>query len=146
MLLVVNAIDFNDINNPAIVASSPEVPIQITDTWNRFSTTVYVPLSSSNSVVVSAAVVGPTAGNTIYLDRFQVEDSFKATDYFDGDLPISYGAVWERSDLQHTSPSHLYPNLPVKITRLRQELPKYIPLNSSFLIRWYGGGVAKPLI
>jgi hypothetical protein len=132
--------------------------IVLTDEWQRFESTVFVPRVDPESVIINMSFAGVMSGQVLYFDHAQVEDSFTATDYFDGDLPPSYGAVWGnipnsfdptapyREAEPYQSPSHLYPNLYIKVTRLQQELKKYIPLNSSFLIRWYGGGVAKPLL
>jgi len=135
-------------------------PILLTEEWQRFDITLFVPseVSEPASIVINLAFSGVMSGQTLYFDRAMVENSFKPTDYFDGDSGPSYGAVWGnlstlidpnapyREATPHQSPSHLYPNLYTKVIRLQQELEKYIPLNSSFLIRWYGGGVAKPLL
>jgi hypothetical protein len=132
--------------------------IVLTDEWQRFEATVFVPKVDPESVIINLSFAGVMSGQVLYFDHAQVEDSFTATDYFDGDLPPSYGAVWGNlatifdptapySEAEpYQSPSHLYPNLYTKVTRLQQELEKYLPLNSSFLIRWYGGGLAKPLL
>lgn len=132
--------------------------VVLTNEWQRFEATVFVPKVEPESVIINLSFAGVMSGQVLYFDHAQVEDSFTSTDYFDGDLPVSYGAVWGnmatvldptapyREAEPYQSPSHLYPNLYTKITRLQQELEKYIPLNSSFLIRWYGGGVAKPLL
>ena len=135
-------------------------PILVTDEWQRFDITLFVPaeVSEPASIVINLAFSGVMSGQTLYFDQAMVENSFKPTDYFDGDSGPSYGAVWGnfatlidpnapyREAEPYQSPSHLYPNLYTKVIRLQQELEKYIPLNSSFLIRWYGGGVAKPLL
>jgi hypothetical protein len=135
-------------------------PILVTDEWQRFDITLFVPaeVSEPASIVINLAFSGVMSGQTLYFDQAMVENSFKPTDYFDGDSGPSYGAVWGnfatlidpnapyREAEPYQSPSHLYPNLDTKVIRLQQELEKYIPLNSSFLIRWYGGGVAKPLL
>jgi hypothetical protein len=116
----------------------------VTDKLQRFQGSLFVPKIDPEIIVVNMTIVGQTTGNTVYFDRAQVEDSFIATDYFDGNLPAQYGIVWE--SLPNASTSHAYPGLAQKITRLRQELEKYLPMNTSFLIEWYGGGIAKPSI
>ena len=118
--------------------------VNITDNLQRFQGSLFIPRVEPDIYVLNLTIAGSTTGNTVYFDHAQVEDSFIATDYFDGTLHASYGAVWE--SLDYASPTHLYPNLPVKITRLRQELKKYLPLNTSFLIEWHGGGIAKPYV
>jgi hypothetical protein len=126
------------------VAYRTSFNVQVTDNLQRFQGSVFVPRIDPDVYVVNVTIAGATTGNTVYFDRAMVEDSFIATDYFDGDLPSSYGAVWESTP--YASSSHLYPNLPIKITRLRQELENYLPVNTSFLIEWHGGGIAKPFI
>ena len=135
-------------------------PILLTEEWQRFDVTLFIPaeVSEPSSIVINLSFSGVMSGQTLYFDQAMVENSFKPTDYFDGDSGPSYGAVWGnlatlvdpnapyRIAEPYQSPSHLYPNLYTKVDRLQQELEKYIPLNSSFLIRWYGGGVAKPLL
>lgn len=116
----------------------------VTDKMQRFQGSLFVAQIEPETVVVNMSIVGNTTGNTVYFDRAMIEDSFIATDYFDGNLPAQYGVVWE--SLPNASTSHLYPNLAVKITRLRQELEKYLPMNTSFLIEYHGGGIAKPLV
>ena len=118
--------------------------VEITSNLQRFQGSLFVPRVEPDIYVVNLAIVGNTTGNTVYFDHAQLEDSFTATDYFDGTLNAAYGAVWE--SLDYASATHLYPNLPVKITRLRQELEKYLPINTSFLVEWYGGGIAKPIV
>lgn len=138
----------SDVANPIapVVVGTSSQTISVTNTWQRYSTTLFVPKVSPDTIVVSLVIGSIGTGKTIYFDHAQVESSYTATDYFDGAMPsaVSYGAVWEGT--AHNSPTHLYPNLPVKITRLKQELPKYIPMNSDFLITWHGGGVAKPIV
>jgi hypothetical protein len=115
--------------------------ITITQTWARFSATLFVP-EDSREIFARLTIRTTAEGETVYLDRAQIEPSFIPTDYFDGALPVPFGAVWEGDEYESTT--HLYPNLTSKIMRLKEELPKYIPTGLTYLIRWYGGGVAKP--
>jgi hypothetical protein len=140
-----SAVAVDGATSPVSIVASNFTEMEITEDWKRYSTTVFIPKVSPESVVLNMVIYGVTGGSTIYLDHAQVEDSYTATDYFDGAIPSAnlYGAVWETT--AHNSPTHLYPNLPAKITRLKQELPKYLPMNTSFLVQWYGGGIAKPI-
>jgi hypothetical protein len=130
------------------VLSSKE--ISVTNAWTRFSQTILVPAGEEESASIKLTISGNTDSEVLYFDRAQIESSFKATDYFAGpdgvdlDLSSADGAFWE--GIPYNSPSHLYINFDQKIDRLRAQLPKYLPTNLSFLIRWYGGGVAKPII
>jgi len=126
------------------VVYSNSFEVEVTNELQRFNGALFVPKVEPELYVINLTIVGDTKGNTVYFDRATVENSFAPTDYFDGDFPVSYGAVWESTPF--ASASHLYPNLAIKITRLKQELEKYLPINTSFLIEWYGGGIAKPIV
>jgi len=126
------------------VLSSSRFDILVTNKLQRFQGSFFVPKIEPEFSVVNLTIVGQTKGSTAYFDRAMIEDSFVATDYFDGNLPAQYGVVWE--SIPNASTSHLYPGLAQKVTRLRQELKKYLPMNTSFLIEWHGGGIAKPII
>jgi hypothetical protein len=146
--LLLVAIAYDGVSNEVVASSY--TPFVANDTWQRVSTTTFVPERDNPTVVLVFHVVSIGTGTpTVYLDRAQVETSFTATDYLDGSLDPTLGAVWEA--YPYDSSSHLYPNLPIKITRLRQELPNYLPVNTSYLIRWYGysapgvPNVAKPI-
>jgi hypothetical protein len=123
------------------------IEASVTNEWTRFYTSVFVPNGLSDSVSIKAQISGETDSEMLYFDRAQIESSFKATDYFSGSDVVGEasadGAFWESTP--YNSPSHLYANFDQKIDRLVAQLPKYLPTNLSFLIRWHGGGVAKPV-
>jgi hypothetical protein len=124
-----------------------ETSITLTNTWTRYFTTLFIPSDSRDTIVVKMSLVSD-GDVKFFLDRAQVEESFRPTDYFSGSdvegEASADGAFWESE--QYESPSHLYVNFDQKIDRLRAQLPRYLPTNLSFLIRWHGGGVAKPII
>jgi hypothetical protein len=137
----VSIIDVTNFPTTEVVASTT-VPAVFTDTWQRYAARVFVdPIDDLRVLVARVTLAGVTQGNTIYVDKAQLETSFVPTDYFDGDLPASYGAVWE--GVPHRSPSHLYPNLAQRTTRLQQELKNYLVTNQPYLIQWHGGGIKK---
>jgi hypothetical protein len=138
--VVISAV--NALTQQVVVSTSFDAVI--TNDLQQFNKALFVPKVEPEIYVVNLTITGNTTGNTVYFDRAVVENSFTPTDYFDGDFPVSYGAVWE--SIPFASASHLYPNLAIKITRLKQELKKYLPINTSFLIQWHGGGIAKPSI
>ena len=141
LAFVVSVIDVTNFPTVETVATTT-VPAVFTDEWQRFSARVFVePVPAATVLVANVTIAGVTTGNTIYLDKAQLEDSYAPTDYFDGDLPASYGTVWEGEE--HASPSHLYPNLAQKTTRLTQELKKYLATNQPYIITWHGGGLRK---
>jgi hypothetical protein len=126
------------------VTSSTE--ISLTNEWTRFSTTMFISSSLANSIDVNLTISGDTDSEILYFDRAQIESSFKATDYFSGSDVVgeasAESAFWEGG--RWNSPSHQYANFDQKIDRLMEQLPNYLPTNLSFLVRWQGGGVAKP--
>jgi hypothetical protein len=144
LTLSLEAIDSADDSSLGLTS---EVPITLTSSWQRYSTTLFIPTDSRDTIVVNMSLVSD--GNIkFFLDRAQVEESFRPTDYFSGSDTLGEasadGAFWEGN--RYESPSHLYANFGQKIDRLVQQLPNYVPVNLSFLVRWHGGGVAKPFI
>jgi phage tail-like protein len=134
--------------SPADVASKDKT-ITLTTSWQRFSVTLFVPEVSNGAGIIPIEATAQIAMSTeadaptMYFDRPMVEGNFIATDFFDGDSPAYFGSTWESVDYE--SASHSYPNIDVKITRLKQELPKYVPINQPYLIQWHGGQFATPL-
>lgn len=102
----------------------------ITDTWTRYSVTLYVP-STDTVVYLIAALSGTTTGNTIFLDAAQVEQGYKATDYFDGSYGVR-GAYWV-ADVDD-SKSIFYSGKTSKIGNLTTHLPQFLPMNTAFLV------------
>jgi hypothetical protein len=144
LTLSLEAIDSAD---DSLLEITSETQVTLTDSWERYSTTLFIPTDDRETIVVKMSLVSD--GNIkFWLDRAQVEESFRPTDYFAGSdvagEASAESAFWEGA--QYGSPSHQYANFDQKIDRLRAQLPNYLPTNLSFLIRWYGGGVAKPII
>jgi hypothetical protein len=144
LTLSLEAIDSAD---NSLLGIDSETQITLTNSWERYSTTLFIPQDSIETIVVKMSLVSD--GNIkFWLDRAQVEESFRPTDYFAGaeveGEASPESAFWEGA--QYNSPSRQYANFDQKIDRLRAQLPNYLPTNLSFLIRWYGGGVAKPII
>jgi hypothetical protein len=57
----------------------------------------------------------------------QAQDTYQPSDYFDGSLPASYGAVWQGT--AHQSNSLYYPGKANKIRRLAETLIDWLPMN-----------------
>lgn len=144
LTLSLEAIDSAD---DSLLGINSETQITLTNSWERYSTTLFIPSDDRETIVVKMSLVSD-GDIKFWLDRAQVEESFRPTDYFAGaDVEgeaSPESAFWEGA--QYESPSHQYANFDQKIDRLRAQLPHYLPTNLSFLIRWYGGGVAKPII
>jgi hypothetical protein len=136
--------------NPVVVSeelTTTEPTIVATKSWQRFYRTIFVPGTSSTTTSIRLSILGSDSAK-FWIDRVQIEESFRATDYFAGsDAPGEASiesAFWQTRTAPYNSPSHQYVNFDQKIDRLIEQLPKYLPANLSFLVRWHGGGVAKP--
>ena len=111
-------------------------PIVLTDTWTRYHVSGFV-ASSANPVYLQVAITGTTTGNIIQLEAGQAEAAYKPTDYFDGDSPDSFGAVWQGT--ANASRSHIYPNKTVKVSRLADTLRDFLPIGRAYTIRTFAG-------
>lgn len=129
-------VDAYDTVDSAVTDTRTSEDFLFTDSWARYSTTLFVNLSS-NATRLDVSVVGDTAGCSMSFDDAQVEESYLPTDYFDGSFPVAYGAVWEGT--AHDSASHIYPNKGGKLIRLKENLKEYLPINTAYRIRTYAG-------
>lgn len=104
-------------------------------TWQRYTFTV---LSDVNSGATSIQVgLSGTTSTTYNFDCVQLEQSPKATDYFDASLPSQFGAVWEGT--ANNSYTRLYYGKPFKVPRLARNLFSWVPSNSFWRLRTYAG-------
>ena len=67
----------------------------------------------------------------------QAEYGVTPSEYFDGSLPSQYGVVWEGT--ADNSYSHLYYNKPYKIPRIGQTIYDWVPPNTFWRLKTYGG-------
>ena len=104
------------------------------DTWNRYSITALVDTASSATTIEFS--VSGDAG-TFYIDCVQAENTNTPTEYFDGSLPSSYGAVW--GGTAENSYSYLYYGKDLKLERLRDTLNYWLPMNCWWRINSYAG-------
>ena len=105
--------------------------ILVTDQWERFDVTACV----SGLVVneqITAAISGETLGQVLQLDMAQIEPKFGFTDYFDG-THVAVDASWQGTP--HASESYLYENLINKRIRLNNEIEKFLPLNTPYVVK-----------
>jgi hypothetical protein len=108
--------------------------------WVRLVVTGYLPASYVSDglfFTVSIKCDAPTTGSIINLEAAQLEASFAPTLYIDGSFPPEFGVVWEGTS--GNSPSHLYKNKLQKTIRLIQELEKFLPSNTPYVVRSLGG-------
>jgi phage tail-like protein len=112
--------------------------VTLTDEWQRIHVSLFVPSTYDETTFLTIDFVGEeTTGNVIHLDGVQLEASYLPTDYFDGEFPDVYGAMW--AGTENESVSYLYPNRHVKIPRLVANLAEYMPIGTPFAISTYAG-------
>ena len=107
---------------------------ELTD-WSRITGTTLVDALETD--LATYEIVIEADSGSFYLDCIQFERSYAATDYFDGSLPSSYGAIWEGT--ADNSYTHLYYNKELKVKRLAQTMKDWISMNSWWRIRSYAG-------
>lgn len=110
-------------------------PVELTTEWQRFFVTHFIPEDSSaglSTFVVSLS--GEFEGVEIQLDCAQVEASYYPTDYFDGSLTLTGGAWWGGTGAANTAVSFYYPSINTKLTRLANEIEKFMPLNTPYTV------------
>jgi hypothetical protein len=113
------------------VVDTQTVTATLTDIWNRFSVTTFVPPTAGN-VEIEVSITVEDSGETIYFDCAQVETSPVLTDYIDGSMPTDYYTGW--SGTAHESTSHQYINKEVRLARLTSEIEKYLPINTAYRV------------
>lgn len=107
--------------------------------WKRYTLTAFVNDSDVEGELTYTVNLDfdTASGETVWVDAFQLEPVFKATDYFDGSFPTQYGAVW--GDTAHESTSYIYVNKPIKLPRLSQTLDDWVPANAIWRLTSYAG-------
>ena len=103
--------------------------------WARISATDLIDSSEVNTVTYDVVFSG--GSGTFYIDSVSFEESPKATDYYDGSLPSSFGVVW--AGTANNSYSHQYVNKPQKVPRLAQTIGDWLPTNTWWRIITYAG-------
>lgn len=123
--------------NPSVIATG--TPVTVSSEWVRLSVTTYIPQEYvSDSLYFELYIkTAASAGNIINFEAAQMEDSFLPTIYIDGSYPAEYGVVWE--GITDNSRSHLYKNKQQKTIRLIQELEKFLPSNTPYVVESFGG-------
>jgi hypothetical protein len=102
--------------------------------WGRYAATMVVP-SNSTATSIQVSFSGPAG--TYHIDGVQLEQAFKATEYFDGYLPEAFGTVW--TGTPNNSPSATYFTKPIKMYRLGHTLNDWVPKGTFWRISSYAG-------
>jgi hypothetical protein len=115
---------------------STEKEITITSDWQRFYVTHYF-LNEGPSLgpAIEVIITGTFAGATIELDCAQLEESYYPTDYFDGSL-TNVGGAWFNGVAANYAQSVMYPGINTKLTRLANEIEKYLPINTPYRVEY----------
>ena len=103
-------------------------------TWSRFSATDIV---GSNDTAITYDLQFSGGAGTFYLDDVQFEKGTQPTEFFDGSLPSSFGAVWQGT--AGNSPSSIYYGKSLKMTRLAVTIDAWLPPNLFWRVKSYAG-------
>lgn len=103
-------------------------------TWSRFTATDIVG-SKDTSVTYTLQFSG--GAGTFYLDDVQFEKGIQATEYFDGNLPSTFGAVWQGAT--NNSASSIYYGKSLKMSRLNSTIDSWLPPSLFWRITSYAG-------
>ena len=123
-----------DINGD-VISTEDLFAIDATTDWAQFSITHLTDIFDATVATYELMFEGDTG--TIYLDCIQFEKAIKASDYFDGNLPTDFGAIWEGTE--NNSYTHLYTNKLQKVSRLAKTMKDWIPMDAFWVIRSYAG-------
>lgn len=123
-----------DINGD-VISTEDLFAIDATTDWAQFSITHLTDIFDATVATYELMFEGDTG--TIYLDCIQFEKAIKAADYFDGNLPTDFGAIWEGTE--NDSYTHLYTNKLQKVSRLAKTMKDWIPMDAFWMIRSYAG-------
>ena len=140
LYLTVTAIDSV---NPSVSAQSD--PVAVGSTWTRLTLTFFVPAAFvPESMYFTLEVrADSNTGGTLNFEAAQVEPYFTSSLFIAGNFPAEYGIVWEGQ--ANNSPSHLYKNKQAKTIRLIQELEKFLPSNTPYVVNSFGGVETKAI-
>ena len=104
--------------------------------WVRVTLTDLIDAINEENVVFYEVQFSGSTG-VFYLDCIQLEKSPTPTDYFDGDMPSNFGAVWSGNN--NNSTTEMYYNKSIKLQRLKQTMKNWVPLNAWWRIESSAG-------
>lgn len=133
MQLKLEALDATD---DSVIFSSTGDEFTLIEDWNRYQINLYVG-NHTEDLKLKATVTGTTNGCIMNFDAAQVEQSFKATDYFDGNFPAFYGSSW--TGTANGSESIIYPNKFPKLLRLSETARNYLPFKIPYTVSSLSG-------
>lgn len=113
------------------VIDSYTTVIPASSNWGRYSVTILA-APDIQPATMSISLTG-TSATTINLDCAQLEQTYQATEYFDGALPSDYGIIWRGT--ANNSVSDKYYNFGVKVPRLAQTMNQWVPMNAVWRVK-----------
>lgn len=132
--LKISFVGRNSLGNITETKDITDIGIQAN--WTRASVTDLTDAIAHQNTVTYEVVFTGVAG-TYNIDGVLAENSFFASDYFDGSLPAYFGAEW--GGTANDSYSYLYPGQPYKIPRLAYTLNDWIPPNTFWTLSTLSG-------
>lgn len=141
MVPVKVGIDFYDVTNTLIGTTwwGTDTNLSGGSNWVRVTSSAKAPLTATSAKARILTSSTPANGAQYYVDCVQLEMTEGATDYFDGSMQ-AIGAQWLGT--AHASTSHYYPNLSVRLARLKGEIEKYLPLDTPYYIEYTGDEIS----
>ena len=113
--------------------------INVTSSWARYDISLFIPegLSTNGNITATFNLSGSVSSREVWIDNVQFEKGYKATDYFDGSLPVVSGVFW--SGTAHASYSYNYQGRTVKVPRVLYTLNDWVPYKLPWRLRSYKG-------
>lgn len=118
--------------NPTLT-NSTEVTLSEAE-WTRIHVNLYVPSEYLGADLTCSVFNLANTTESVALEAAQLELGYKPTDYFDGSYSGN-GGEWEGGLANsNNAVSFMFQNKGVKIQRLREELPLYLPLGTGYTV------------
>jgi hypothetical protein len=110
--------------------------VTFTTSWNRFQVNIFIPSDYTTSTVTLSVSNGANTSAELYLDASQLEPGFVARDYFSVKNYRINGAQAETSTTdENNTISYMYENFEAKVPRLKEELLRFLPLGTPYIVR-----------
>lgn len=113
---------FEFLDSDGIVLSTQSIPATVEDDWSRNDATILPDPSATNLRLVLSGE------GVVYFDAISLERADRPLVYFDGSVSDQTGEDSKIAIVDGHVYSLLYPNRLVKVIRLRQTLPFYLPM------------------
>jgi len=98
---------------------------------------VVIPAKSGGLKVDVTISFTPVTGANLLLDAVQLENNYRASDYFDGN---SWNANWDGGIANaNEAESHMYSNKNSKLTRIQGKIREFLPIGTPFYIETTSG-------